>query len=518
MERDEKKNATENSDTGKDSDFDGSKQLSVVEESNAGKNTSTGPQPKIRLDISAIENFLELNKLTGSHRRMIPMSPRENGFVTFSERELLALFMSRPVLEKHIRSWSTGDFSFKPAVDDLLSWLGDKEPGYLIKKLLADITLENLSVRQRGKAGYRGAIKLTLMDEIRTHLRPLKEKTFDPRQYNGKGYAIHGSVRTDGYCLQLLAFKLKELQSVRYRRLPETKLPPHLTSTVGGVNYFLSEIRNISKTKDDVARLWPHCDPKDIQILGFDLGQAFVAGVSALLPSSAASALSTILNPSLSTSQESQIFHNLAASQKAVSQPTLKHRRWMEEQKRIVPPGASESIEEIESELSSLRGEDSSVISYLKDLEQVRDQLDEFYNGNNMLFKKHKWDATRARTEEFRLIANRVLSLVGGSVGRKRDPKHMVVIGIGLGQFSSQSGLSSLHGTFMAYFIQLVCYLSGLTFSNVCEQCTVSFMNLFFFFGILTFLGTILGLHRGGRERVLHFQEVPIVLRVCVSG
>ncbi|KAF9360003.1 hypothetical protein BGX26_010840 [Mortierella sp. AD094] len=182
--------------------------------------------------------------------------------------------MSRPVLEKRIRSWSTNDFATKPAIDDLLGWLGNKEPGFFIKRLLADVTLENLTVRQRGKAGYRGAIKLDSIDEIKSHLRPLKEKSFDPYRYNEKGYALHGSVRTDGYKLQLLAFKLKELQYVRYRRLPETKPPPRLTSTVGGVDYYLSEIQNIIKTEDDVSRLWPHCDSKDIQILGFDLGQA----------------------------------------------------------------------------------------------------------------------------------------------------------------------------------------------------------------------------------------------------
>jgi len=33
-----------------------------------------------------------------------------------------------------------------------------------------------------------------------------------------------------------------------------------------------------------VTRLWPHCPPKDIKALGFDLGQAFVVGISALLP------------------------------------------------------------------------------------------------------------------------------------------------------------------------------------------------------------------------------------------
>lgn len=255
------------------------------------------------------------------------MSPQVSGFVSFSERELLVLFMSWPVLKTWILSWSKDDYSDTPAVNDLVDWLSCKEPGYLIKKLLTNLSLENLTVHQQGKAGYKGAIKLNLIDEIRNHLWPLKDKNFDPCQYNQKGYALHGSIQTDGYLLQLLAFKLKELQSMQYRQLPETKLPPQLTSTVSGVDYYLTEIWNIVKTQDDVSRLWPNCDPKDIQILGFDLGQAFVAGVSALLPSSTASTVLTVSSPSSSTSQESQIFHNLTTSQKAVLQPTLKHRR-----------------------------------------------------------------------------------------------------------------------------------------------------------------------------------------------
>lgn len=419
------------------------------------------------------------------------------------------------VLEIWICSWSTGVFSSEPAVGDMLDWLGDKELGYLIKKLMADLNLEKLSKWKRGKAGYKGAIKLNSINEIRNHLYLLKEKmTFDPHQYSQKGYALHGSVRTDGHRLQLLAFKLKELQSVWYRQLPETKLPPWLTLTVGGIDYYLTEIRNIIKTKEDVSRLWPHCNPIDIQILGFDLGQAFVAGVSTLLPSSTALAVSTDLTPSSNAAQDSQIFHNLTTSQKAISQPTLKHRHWMEGQKRIMPPGTSASIQEIESDFPPLCGEDLSVISYLKDLEQVRDQLDEFYNGNNMLFKKHKWDATRAKEEEFRLIANHVLKLVGGSIGRKQDPKSMVIIGIGLGQFSSDSGLSLLHETFMVYFVQLVCSSSHSTLVDNVQfhllTCSINF--------VLHLLGLILGLHHGWREQILHLQEVPSMLRVCVSG
>ncbi|KAF9271067.1 hypothetical protein BGZ88_006901, partial [Linnemannia elongata] len=84
--------------------------------------------------------------------------------------------------------------------------------------LLADFGPKDLTSRQRGKAGYRGAIRLTTMDEIRDHLRPLRQGTVDPREYKSKGYVLRGSIRTDGHRLQILGFKLKELQSCRFKR------------------------------------------------------------------------------------------------------------------------------------------------------------------------------------------------------------------------------------------------------------------------------------------------------------
>ncbi|KAF9176320.1 hypothetical protein BGZ51_000961, partial [Haplosporangium sp. Z 767] len=39
--------------------------------------------------------------------------------------------------------------------------------------------------------------------------------------------------------------KVKESNAVMYRRLDENKLPSRINSTVGGTDYFLSEIRNV---------------------------------------------------------------------------------------------------------------------------------------------------------------------------------------------------------------------------------------------------------------------------------
>ncbi|KAF9140091.1 hypothetical protein BGX30_007031 [Mortierella sp. GBA39] len=55
----------------------------------------------------------------------------------------------------------------------------------------------------------------------------------------------------------------------------------------------------------------------------------------------------------------------------------------------IVPQGAQTSIEDLESELPPLRGKDASVVEYLKVLEQHHGRPDDFYNVDDMRFKRH---------------------------------------------------------------------------------------------------------------------------------
>ena len=55
-------------------------------------------------------------------------------------------------------------------------------------------------------------------------------------------------------------------------------------------------------------------------------------------------------------------------------------------------------------------------------------------------------------------MTDALLRMVGGSIGAKKKDEDKVVIGIGLGDFKSKSRLSSLHGTFMAYFVTKVTF------------------------------------------------------------
>ncbi|KAF9941418.1 hypothetical protein BGZ65_003517 [Modicella reniformis] len=111
----------------------------------------------------------------------------------------------------------------------------------------------------------------------------LRDEDFDPREYNERGYALRSSIRCDGFRIQLLVYKIKELNGVRCKRYPESVLPNRLTSVVAGVGDFLTEVRNVLQSDQDIADLWD-CNPKEMKILGLDPGQTFAVGAFALLP------------------------------------------------------------------------------------------------------------------------------------------------------------------------------------------------------------------------------------------
>ncbi|KAG9070085.1 hypothetical protein KI688_009416 [Linnemannia hyalina] len=97
--------------------------------------------------------------------------------------------------------------------------------------------------------------------------------------------------------------------------------------------------------KQDVTQLWS-CDPKSTKILGIDLGQAFVVEANVILPTREQLNVEQVQEPGATTmesslssieaeedeeaEESSPKFFNLAVKQKAVYQPTFKHRRWLE--------------------------------------------------------------------------------------------------------------------------------------------------------------------------------------------
>ncbi|KAF9550512.1 hypothetical protein EC957_000186 [Mortierella hygrophila] len=201
--------------------------------------------------------------------------------------------------------------------------------------------------------------------DMTAHISNIRDKDFNPKaSYSSKAYALQGSIKTDGYRIQLLAFKLNELSCVKYRRLGEDKLPDPLISTLGVTDHYLTETRNVVKTTED------DCDPKEIEILAIDLGQAFVVGASALLSSFASTTpidgeeqgAITEIDVSLPTQ-----FHNLAVNQKAVY-----------EQRKGRAVEGTESITDKETNLPSLRRPEASITEY----------VETFYN--NVTLEKHQ--------------------------------------------------------------------------------------------------------------------------------
>lgn len=451
----------------------------------------------IREDQSAIENFVRLNELSGYRRKIVPMTSSKQPFVDFSEKELVAIFWKNDKLKRKILQMTSSDGFSGRTMNEIFFWIGGKEPGFLIKNLLVDVDPEGLSVRKRGKIGYRGAVKLLTLDEIGEHLRALQRPDFNPVSYHRKGYVLRGSVRTDGFRIQLTAFKLRELHMVKYRRLPVDCLPDKFKTTVGGVDYFMQEIRNVVKTKADVQRLWPGAQPEDVKILTLDAGQAFVVGAFAHVPTTPiqeppVDPVTDNATPAKDNATPEPLpFRNLAVNQKAVYQPNFRFRRWLETEKDLVPSGESNSVATVESLLPPLKGPTASVCGYVEELGKVEARLQEFYSGNNNRFKKHQWDMERARKAEYQAIADRLLGAVGGSIGRKKEESDPVLIGIGLGQFNSNSRLSSLHSTFLDFFVRTVSmqFSVGQLIVWQCFVCWATKLTSRWFLRIGTFIG-----------------------------
>ncbi|KAG0007767.1 hypothetical protein BGZ80_004246 [Entomortierella chlamydospora] len=400
------------------------------------KRTRDSYQAIAKIDVddnmSAIENFIHLNKISKNKHRIAPTTPMGLPMLSFTEHQLTILFSKDDFLMNSMRSWLDDITDRRIIQSDITDWVATNPPGSFITKLPSPV---GRPVTERhGPRGYKDSTSKMSSEDMQTHLTPIRQEGLTHVPIQNEAITI----QTDGFRLHLLAFKLKELNSVRYRRLPPSVLPSQITSTTADLDYCLTEIRNVVETQDDVTSIWG-CEPDQIKILGLDLGQACVLGASALLPPKGISRsevreivrrklnggnedidLGKSRNVSTST-QPPVVFHNLAVKQKAVYQPTFKYRRWLEDKKTDDKPGdGTESIIDIESNLPPLRGEDASFETYFKGFNKVKKRLDDFYNCSKSLVKRHQWDAEKARESEYRVITDRLFKLIGGTIGEKR--------------------------------------------------------------------------------------------------
>lgn len=438
--------------------------------------------------------------------------------MTFTEIELAAFLQKRDELHPFLKNViGSTDQQRRLSQEELTrDWLPLQTPGTLIRRLIAPVDPrtpdgERLRGRQKKDAGIAAAVKVVKPQVLRAHINNLRRKGFDPHTYEEKGYFLRGSIRTDGHQLQLLAYKVRELNSVKFKRYSTDVLPDRLTTTIAGTSDFLTEIHNVFRTPADVQRLLG-CTPEEadkVSYLGLDLGQAFVVGAYGFLSQDKTPRIGKQgrrrhrrkkkrgsrgrRNRGSGKGKKKGICQargerhiNLAAKQKAVAQPTLKHRSWVEREKAtslkvpsissttntesVAPPTSNQpstssmeatpsvelSISTIESSLPPLCGANSNFTDHVECRNANKTYLDEFYNGKNFRFKKYKRMSKKARMMEFHQLADSLLRMIGGSIGEKKKEEDLVVIGIGMGQFTSTSRLSSLHGSFQSFFVQKV--------------------------------------------------------------
>ncbi|KAF9918725.1 hypothetical protein FBU30_011288 [Linnemannia zychae] len=378
--------------------------------------------------ITPNENFILLNRVRGCPRSLVPMSLLDDKFITVSELDLIRIIWRYPVLRNQLQSLAWSDFPSIKYADqvsqpDVTMWLSRTASGTLITKFLSDIGGYSETERKKLRS-YSRSTRLMSLEETRHHIQNIRHADFQPFSYTDKGYILSGSIRTDGFHLQLIAFKLNELNSIKYRRLPMDRLPNHLTSTIGGTDYFLTEIRNVVSTPQDVVDLWG-CDPEKSRFSHLDAKDGSEEDKK---------------NPLVKQPKTNQAESCVSAY---FQTPTLDGA-----EKGTASQGdlrGGESINQIETSLPARIGSNASIAEYIAAEQKVKDQLSDFYGS--VVLKKYLWNARKARDEEYRLIANRLLEMVGGSLGARRKQSNKVIIGVGLGTFSKMR-LSSLHGSF----------------------------------------------------------------------
>ncbi|KAG0318324.1 hypothetical protein BGZ99_005743 [Dissophora globulifera] len=225
--------------------------------------------------------------------------------------------------------------------------------------------------------------------------------------------------------------QVKELQSVRYRRVLKDNLPNPLVTTIGGTNSFLTEARNIFKTAADVESLLT-ANPSQVAVLSLDLGIPCIVGATVSLPPGETPAALTRSHGKegdennkrktrrgkrksgdrkrrrarreardMAEQARAAQFFDLVVRRKAVSQPMDSFSSWLESQRRNTTGPSGRTIQDLESTLPPLSGECASFRGYVTVRRACESYMDNFYNNTN--YWKHRWDAKVCRKEELRM-------------------------------------------------------------------------------------------------------------------
>jgi len=204
--------------------------------------------PRIDGILPAIENFIVLNQLVETPRRIAPLSPIaiQQRHVSFGERQLIVLFWKwEPLKQKLVEIIKRDEYftdpETAPVQADAMDWSMTKSPGFILTQFVTDVGKPQTAAAKDAR-GYRKTARLTDATDVKEHLQDITHPEYDANTYKIHGYVLKGSFKTDGHLIPLTAFKLHELQSLRYRRLAVDKMPDALRSVTGGSDRYLTEI------------------------------------------------------------------------------------------------------------------------------------------------------------------------------------------------------------------------------------------------------------------------------------
>ncbi|KAF9397937.1 hypothetical protein BGZ76_008260, partial [Entomortierella beljakovae] len=127
----------------------------------------------INKDVSAIENFIRLNKLSENNRKFMSLTPVQQPFISFSEGELLDILWKSDALRNEIRSWNleskVAGKEYTPSNRDMQNWIMDRAPGNFLTRLISPVG-KPIGKRE-GRRNFKEKTVLMSLQQMRKHIK-----------------------------------------------------------------------------------------------------------------------------------------------------------------------------------------------------------------------------------------------------------------------------------------------------------------------------------------------------------
>ncbi|KAG0034924.1 hypothetical protein BGZ83_004102, partial [Gryganskiella cystojenkinii] len=233
----------------------------------------------IHQDISTIENFYRINAMHNNTYKAFPLTGRSDPCLLWSDRELAILFWKHDILKEKLQNLVYQEFQPRArdpgwtpfdqgaiTQQDVLTWIGSRAPGSIIEQFICRVGPIGQGRSMRRQVGIKGAIKADGLITIQNHLQAVQSDTFDPNDYNIKGYYLQGTIVVNTVKVHVNVFKLRALNRVKYKKLS----PSSPYSTTHNLDRHLTEIRNVIKDRSNFQEFFGDIDPRDVTIAGID--------------------------------------------------------------------------------------------------------------------------------------------------------------------------------------------------------------------------------------------------------